>query len=277
MAEQAIIELRRWTDALEALINARKCKFIQRGVVLAETGSTQDAAARVSGGKPGLLVVAGRQSAGRGRLGRVWTQRDDLGLAATLTVRVAPDEQPYLSLAAGIAAARAVQAVLPPDVRTLIGLRWPNDVVERRRGRKIAGVLIEARRIEESADLVHLVGIGINVLQADADWSGELAGRAASVAQMGSNATRQAVLLALVESLEAALIAAVGAAPTRDRLLEEWKLREVLTGHEAEFLHNGKRFRGIVTAIEPTLHLTLRQAGGATVKLPAESTSLVHG
>ena len=62
--------LHRWADDLETHLSGLDLLGLDRVVVLAETASTQDAALRHAGGKPGLLCMTGRQTGGRGRLGR---------------------------------------------------------------------------------------------------------------------------------------------------------------------------------------------------------------
>jgi BirA family biotin operon repressor/biotin-[acetyl-CoA-carboxylase] ligase len=102
--------------------------------------STQE----VAHGLPiGSVVVADRQTAGRGRLGRRWQSRAGGGLAASFVV--APN--PLASLAAGVAAA---QACGPP-----VRLKWPNDLLLK--GRKLGGILVEGRPGRM------VVGIGINL------------------------------------------------------------------------------------------------------------------
>ncbi|MEM4900172.1 MAG: biotin--[acetyl-CoA-carboxylase] ligase [Thermofilum sp.] len=118
--------------------------------------STQDVAAALArrGAPEGTLVVAEEQTRGRGRLGRAWTSLRG-GLWFTLVLR--PPELSaahLLSLALGVAVARAVRAY-GVDAR----LKWPNDVLAE--GRKLAGILVEG----ESGGGAHflLAGIGVNV------------------------------------------------------------------------------------------------------------------
>src|SRR5438552_2644495 len=148
---------------LAAAISQRQHRFIHRVEVLDETPSTQDAARLLAAGEPGLAVFALRQTSGRGRLGRIWTQYLDLGLAATFVLDGLSFSRAHLSLGCGLAAAATIEALIPAHVAPRIGLRWPNDVVERPSGRKLAGVLIE------SADSLAFAGIGINVLHTAAD------------------------------------------------------------------------------------------------------------
>lgn len=125
---------------------------------VAETGSTNaDLAARLMGGEyvpEGEWLVADRQTAGRGRLGRVWN--DGLGnfMGSTL-VRPGPGDPPASSLAllSGLAVHEALWGFVPdPDA---LRLKWPNDVLLG--GAKLAGILLEM-----VADTV-IVGIGVNL------------------------------------------------------------------------------------------------------------------
>jgi len=111
------------------------------------TASTQDEARRRFSGGP-VLVVAARQTAGRGRRGGAW-EAAPRALAATLAFCPPwPEETwPRLTLAAGVAACGALGA----GVR----LEWPNDLVAE--GRKVGGLLTEA------AGGVVAVGLGVNL------------------------------------------------------------------------------------------------------------------
>ncbi len=103
-------------------------------VIVPETTSTQDAARRLDAA-PGTVVIAGRQTAGRGRLGRVWADTGDEGIAASFVCAVAAPER--MAVACAVATARAAESVLG----RLVGIKWPNDIVAE--GRKLAGILIE--------------------------------------------------------------------------------------------------------------------------------------
>jgi BirA family biotin operon repressor/biotin-[acetyl-CoA-carboxylase] ligase len=98
-----------WTDALNSYLREHPC-FVKRAVVFQELASTQDTARDLAGNQPGLLVIADHQTSGRGRLGRPWVQRPGLVLAATFTISTAHLAPERLSLIAGLAAARAIEA-----------------------------------------------------------------------------------------------------------------------------------------------------------------------
>lgn len=105
-----------------------------------------------AGAADGLIVLAERQTAGRGRRGAAWFSPAGESLAFSILVR--PEEPkalwPRLALAAGLAVAEAVETFGPQA-----GIKWPNDVWIGQR--KAAGILVEA-----GADFA-VVGIGLNV------------------------------------------------------------------------------------------------------------------
>ena len=113
------------------------------------TGSTNDEARALAlaGAPHGALVTASEQLAGRGRGGRRWEAPPGSALLCSL-VAARPAVR-CCSLRAGVAVADAL------DARTQ--LKWPNDVLID--GRKVAGILVEARPRERWA----VLGIGVNV------------------------------------------------------------------------------------------------------------------
>jgi BirA family biotin operon repressor/biotin-[acetyl-CoA-carboxylase] ligase len=135
----------------------------------------------------GAIVVADHQTAGRGRLGHTWDA--PAGKALLLSVLLRPPLQrsgPEISLVAGVAVADALERILGLSVQ----LKWPNDVMLRRR--KIAGCLAEAR-----AGTV-VLGIGVNVNQT----RDELPPNAGSVLTLtGRELDREELLTMLLDDL----------------------------------------------------------------------------
>jgi len=132
---------RDWPERLSRL-RERHASWLRAAELLDACASTQDEAlARWSsapdGYPAGVLVVTRRQTAGRGRLGRAWTQAGDGGLAATFALDARGADHAVLAVAAGVAALRACTRALGPLAqadRSPLALRWPNDVVERPAG-----------------------------------------------------------------------------------------------------------------------------------------------
>ena len=194
--------------------------------VVAETGSTNAdlvAAAR-AGAAEGYVLVAERQNAGRGRLGRSWITEP--GAALTFSVLVRPVTVPaaarsWLPLLTGVAVAAAIREQTGLEV----SLKWPNDVVAAGDGGqaglgKLAGILAEL-----SGDAV-VLGVGLNVAATPA-----LAGAGAVVA--GEAGTAGGEVDPRAVALAPASLASIGAVGVDRaalltailRQLEHWYLR----------------------------------------------------
>ena len=133
---------------------------LPRVVLFDAVGSTLDVAhALAAEGVPaGTLVLADRQTAGRGRAGKQWSSPPGSGVWLTILERPRdPAALEVLSLRLGLRAA----AVLERHAGGAVSLKWPNDLYVG--PRKLAGVLTEARWRESRVEWVAL-GVGINVV-----------------------------------------------------------------------------------------------------------------
>jgi BirA family biotin operon repressor/biotin-[acetyl-CoA-carboxylase] ligase len=97
------------------------------------------------------LLVAERQTAGRGRMGRVWQSQPGDSLTFSLSLPLKPQDWSGLSLAVGLSLAES----LHPE----IGLKWPNDLWFE--DRKLGGILVEAASMGGRSQVV--VGVGLNI------------------------------------------------------------------------------------------------------------------
>lgn len=193
----------------DALAGGRHVRAVE---VVGTVGSTQDVGrSRAADGVPtGTLLVAERQTAGRGRVGRAWEDdgRPGASLAATLLLAV-PAHATLVPHALGL----AVRDAAAPWLGTRPRLKWPNDVVVRVDGapRKVAGLLVE-----READLgperrtVLLAGIGLNV---DRRHLPPTVDRAGIADLAGCDVPPDALLAALVQAIDAAL-ALLASGPT---------------------------------------------------------------
>ena len=239
-----------WAERLDAA--CARSATLRTAHALAETPSTQDAPETRAAG-PGTVVAAWRQTAGRGRFGRVWSDIATAGVAATFVVADQPSER--LAIAGAVAAAEAAEAFLG----TRAGIKWPNDVVVG--GRKLAGVLIERGGGRA------LVGIGLNV--AHRAFPPELEERATSLALLGAEPDRIEVLVALVAALDRALVATDGA------LVEAFLSRDALRGTRALFATPEGPVEGEVRAVDPMRGLVVRTESGERF-LAARTTSVAE-
>ncbi|MEJ8812036.1 biotin--[acetyl-CoA-carboxylase] ligase [Variovorax ureilyticus] len=109
-----------------------------------------------------VFLVAERQTAGRGRLGRDWQSAQDAQQPASLTfslgLPLAPRDWSGLSLAVGVSVAES----LDPSNAAGLGLKWPNDLWVGEH--KLGGILIETALLQpDAAERYLVIGIGINI------------------------------------------------------------------------------------------------------------------
>ena len=106
----------------------------------------------------GTIVIAERQTQGRGRAGRSWISPPYVNLYLSIVLRpeLPPAEAPQITLMAAVALADTVASFMSLPVL----IKWPNDILVN--GKKLAGILTEASSTSERIDFV-ILGIGINL------------------------------------------------------------------------------------------------------------------
>lgn len=153
-------------DDMAASINTReivpRLRTLESLAVIPRVASTNLVARRVMNecvendlSLPHAMIVAGEQFAGRGRNERSWSSPAGKGIYATTLISRPLSELPLIPLEMANIVASYLRETFSIDAR----IKWPNDILVD--GRKIAGILIEAR-VQEDRVLL-LIGTGINV------------------------------------------------------------------------------------------------------------------
>jgi BirA family biotin operon repressor/biotin-[acetyl-CoA-carboxylase] ligase len=230
--------------------------------------STQGAArALAEGGAPeGTVVVADRQTSGRGRLGRDWHSPAGVNLYATVVLRppLPPARVPQLALVAGLAVADAIAA----ETGTAAELKWPNDVLVG--GRKTAGVLTEMQGELERVRYV-LVGMGVNLNETT--FPAALRGVATSVRlATGRPVDRARFTARLLAALEARYgrFLSGGLASMR----ADWESLSCLQGRTVQVTAGDHVTRGRVCGIDDEGALLLEDSTGTTRRVTAGEVTL---
>jgi BirA family biotin operon repressor/biotin-[acetyl-CoA-carboxylase] ligase len=226
-------------------------------------GSTNDHARELAlaGAPHGAVVTVEQQTAGRGRQGRTWSAPAGRALTLSVLVRRARTALDALPLAVAVAICEACEDVVP--VRCSI--KWPNDVwID---GRKVAGVLIEARPREGWA----VIGIGLNVCTTPDEFADELRGTATSLhVAAGEPVDREAALDRLLERLAAWL-------PRLDdpaAVAASFRERDALQGQRVAWSSGTERHQGEAGGIEDDGALVVFTDGGERVRLDAGEVHL---
>ena len=230
---------------------------------VAETGSTNaDLLAWVRHSASGVpfeprLLVADRQTAGRGRRGRRWHAEPGASLTFSLAWPMADTDLSGLSLAVGVAVAEAIDP--QPAEALRVGLKWPNDlwlVGAQEAGRKLGGVLIETAPHGEGR--VAVIGVGINVLAQRVDeassgvaWLGEID------AGMTPERLLDRVAPALVEALRRFERGGFAA------FMSSFAARDLLRGKTVRCgAEGGTRIEGTAAGVSASGELLVRTPGG---------------
>jgi BirA family transcriptional regulator, biotin operon repressor / biotin---[acetyl-CoA-carboxylase] ligase len=231
----------------------------------ARTDSTNSRARELAGaGAPhGTVVTAAEQSRGRGRQGRSWTAPSGGALLYSAVLRPLALDDALLPLAVPLAVCEAAEE-LEPGIEC--GVKWPNDVQVG--GRKLAGVLIEARPQDGWA----VIGVGLNLTIAPEEFPPELRETATSLT------TERVRTLNRIgaKSANAGFGAGCAAAMLSRRLerwlgadqrtvLEGWRTRDVLRGRKITW-EGGS---GIADGVDDRGYLIVVSPGGERVAVGA--------
>ncbi len=240
--------------------------------------STNDLALRLAerGCADGTILIADRQTAGRGRGGHSWFSPPGAGLYVSVVIGgeegpaatpAAPDWPRWLTLATGVALAEGLHAAsgLP------VSIKWPNDLViapsgSVRGARKLGGILAEAR--VDSSRLTHVVvGFGVNVRRSS--FPPEISARATSLEdELGRDVDRAQVLVALLRRF-AAWLTRLRAGRSADVVTRWSQLAVGASGALVEWHDEGGTRRGVTAGID--------RAGALTVRTNAAVERIVGG
>ncbi|WP_229665515.1 biotin--[acetyl-CoA-carboxylase] ligase [Croceicoccus mobilis] len=218
--------------------------------------------ARLSRGETvgeGAWLIADRQTAGRGRLGRNWQDGAGNFMGSTVVALRGSDPVPHtLALVAGVAVHSAV-AGLAPDAM----LKWPNDLLVG--GAKLAGLLLERQ-----GDCI-VIGVGVNLASAP-----ELPDRATvSLAELGVAVERDAFAADLASRLAAEL--AIWRSAGLTETLARWTARGPRIGARiAANPHGDERLTGTYRGLDPEGGLLMRLDTGAIRAIHAGEVELVR-
>jgi BirA family biotin operon repressor/biotin-[acetyl-CoA-carboxylase] ligase len=231
-----------------------------------EIGSTNDRArsALVDPDLDGIAVVADRQLAGRGRMGRTWLSPAGENLLVSVGLRLdLPAERAWwLAAAAALAMRSAAQDAVGPG--TPLAVRWPNDLVTDE-GLKLAGLLAETE-IEGARVAWAVIGMGLNVNWRRADMPSDIAATATSLADLAARSIDRVELLgALLDALDEEIGQVEAGSSPRVRFQSaSW-----LTGREIEVETPAGRLSGVAGAITDT--------GGLVLDGPTIQTTVTVG
>lgn len=217
-----------------------------RNIIYRETAPSTNAIAKEEarrGAPEGTIVVAEEQTGGRGRLQRAWFSPYAKGIWFSLILRphFSPLEASKCTLLAAVALVRAFhQAGL-----TEAGIKWPNDLLVKRR--KIVGILTEMDATMEEINYI-VMGMGINTDVARVDLPEDLRDKATSFLLEGVRIPRKELLNLILMELETlyAEVETNGFAT----ILDEWRKYSVTLGRDINVITPGYTYSGKAVDID---------------------------
>ncbi len=228
-----------------------------------ETDSTnlkaKELAAR--GAPEGTVVIAEKQTCGRGRKQRVWFSPSGDGIYLSLVLRppIPPNQAPRITLMTAVAVADALLSATGLPVR----IKWPNDILVH--GKKLAGILTEISTEMDAVDFV-VVGLGLNVNTPIERFPQQIRGRATSIlVESGKPCPRARIVRSYLEHFESRYekLATEGFAPIMDR----WRALTDVVGRRVSVKVINKEFVGQVTSVDNDGVLVVRDDEGESHRI----------
>ncbi|MCJ7514485.1 MAG: biotin--[acetyl-CoA-carboxylase] ligase [Dehalococcoidia bacterium] len=251
------------TTSIQSRLNTR---FVGRQLYYYRQLPTTMETARELAGKgtaEGTVVIAGTQTAGKGRIGRTWLSPEG-SLAMSIILKPPLKNLPQLVMIASLAVVRAIKQVAGLEAH----IKWPNDVMIK--GKKVCGILIENEVKGGEVNFAD-IGIGINVNFNPLDLP-EIADIATSLSyEAGMEISYIELAATLLSELEQLYLESQAGAPVHKEWQENMetlgKLIKVNTGKTVE--------QGIAEIVTENGNLLLRRADGSLAEIVAGDVTVI--
>jgi len=240
-------------------------RFIgQRVICYPRLASTMDIAKREAqqGAVEGTVVIADEQTAGKGRVKRVWLSPKG---SIALSVILYPSMVYLLSLImlASLAVAHSIEAVTGLKAQ----VKWPNDVLVN--GKKVCGILVESSVRGNIVDYA-IIGIGINVNLRLSDFPEILATATGLSNELGRDVSRLNVIQRLLVEIERLYLALKAGGS----IYEEWQDSLVTLGRRVRVKSGKTIYEGVAESVARDGSLLLRHSDGSLSRIVAGDATL---
>jgi BirA family biotin operon repressor/biotin-[acetyl-CoA-carboxylase] ligase len=199
------------------------------------------------------VVIAGRQTSGRGRLNRQWVS-DDGGLYFTMVLR--PNIPVALSSRMNFLASMTMAYVLREMYQIEAAVKWPNDILVKER--KLSGMLSE---LEAEADRVFFINIGMG-LNVNNDPTGVEPGATSLKKLMGREISRIRLLSRFLDEFEDRLKNV-----DFENVISEWKQYAVTLQRQVRIVTQREVSEGLAVDVDENGALIVKLADGSLKKI----------
>lgn len=233
-----------------------------------DSTNTRAKALAQEGAPHGTILIAGQQTAGRGRLGRTFQSPGNMGVYLSVILRpeCPPEQLMHLTCAAAVAMCDAVEeaAGFRP------GLKWTNDLVVGKK--KLGGILTELSVAPHTGLVLYaIIGIGINCSQTPADFPPELQDMATSLSAAGASIDRAAVAAAMIRALHRMDIALL---TKKDMLMDAYRTDCITLGQDVVVLRGEETHYGKALSVDDDGGLVVALRDGETKTVTSGEVSV---
>ena len=247
---------------IEKYLNDKKYN-IQLYKSVSSTNTLLKSAAE-NGEREWTVIIAEEQTAGRGRLGKSFVSPKKTGIYTSVLLRpdVSPDRTMYITVAAAVAVARAIEK----NTGKRAEIKWVNDIYVD--GKKVCGILTEASFDTVSDRISYaVVGVGINVSLPDGGFEKELENIAGAISDVSTADLRARLIADFLVGFSAFYERGFESA------VEEYRSRQLLIGKEIEILRGGERIRSTAVGVDENCRLCVVYPDGREEKLVSGEVS----
>lgn len=239
--------------------------------IFSELGSTNDLAKDMAaqGAPAGTVILADSQTKGRGRMGRSFVSPPGVGIYLSIILRpsLPPIRLSLLTLASGVAVARAITAVTGLKA----SLKWPNDLLIN--NKKAVGILTEGK-IEDNRMSFLIIGIGINVNNDSTHFPSDLLQLVTSLKiEMGEPISRTALVTKLLQQMERSYLQLE--AGDEEGIIREWSNYSDTLGKWIRVSSQNRVTEGLAERVDETGALVLRRSDGQRERVTAGDVTLL--
>lgn len=251
---------------LNALLNDPNITFKVYDSLISTNKTAKELAE--NGAKEGTVIVAKKQTGGRGRLGRSFYSPEGTGLYFSIILR--PDFSPKQNLLITPAAAVAVSTVIEALTDTKAQIKWVNDIFIN--GKKVCGILSEAKLNAKGTTEYVILGIGINLTTPKGGFPKDIELVAGALFNAPQNDTANEIMVKTVTTF-----LNLYQSLTDDKIYTEYEKRLMLKKAEVNYTENGEVKCGTVLGIDRSFNLIINKADGKEFHLSSGEVTIGSG
>lgn len=208
-----------------------------------------------AGAPEGRIIIARRQSAGRGRLGRsFYSDAEGLYISVLIRPHMKAESMVFVTAMTAVAMARAIERTVNADAR----IKWVNDIFVR--GKKVCGILCESAFGADALSEYVVIGAGVNITEPLGGFPADISAVAGALLPHGSG---QELRTSLAAAFLEELFSDYARLDSRS-FLDEYRRRSIVTGKSVSVISPTLARHGKAIAIDDDCRLVVRLDDGTT-------------